>query len=33
MEFKGIDIVYQNISYSVKIPDETVKSKIPCKKH
>ena len=32
-ESNGIDIVYQNISYSVQIPDETIKSKVPCKKH
>lgn len=27
----GIDIVYENISYSVQIPDDAVKTKIPCK--
>ena len=28
----GIDIVFENISYSVNVVDETQKSFIPCKK-
>lgn len=27
----GIDIVFENISYSVQIPDDTQKSLLPCK--
>lgn len=29
---KGIDIVFQNISYSVNVLDQTQKSVIPCQK-
>lgn len=29
---KGIDIVFENISYSVQIPDEQFQTRIPCKK-
>ena len=28
----GIDIVYQNISYQVEVPDEAQPSFLPCKK-
>lgn len=28
----GIDIVYENISYAVQVPDDSVKTSIPCKK-
>ena len=32
MKPNGIDIVFHNISYYVKVPDDSVPSKIPCRK-